>query len=571
MIKIPSINWIKGYKKSDLKGDLTAGITVGIMLIPQGMAYALIAGLPPIYGLYASIIPILIYAFLGTSRQLAVGPVAMVSLLTATGIGTMAEGGTDQYILLAITLALLVGAIQFLLGIFRLGFLVRFLAHPVISGFTSAAALIIGLSQLKHLLGVDLPRSNHIHEILINAFDSISLTHLPTLWIGLGGIGLIMLIKRIKKSFPAALLVVILGVGIVYFLGLHNSGVKIVGEVPEGLPGFQLPILDYITWSSLIYIALAIALVSFMESIAVAKAIQSKHKDYELDPNQELVALGLANVGGAFFQSYPTTGGFSRTAVNNDAGAKTGFASIISVLLIVVTLLFFTPLFYYLPKAVLASIIMVAVFALIDFKEAIHLWHVDKTDFALLISTFLATSLLGIEVGIGIGVALSLGLMIFRSSKPHIAELGRVKGTNTFRNINRFKDLETFDNTLIIRPDAALYFVNIDHITEFIEDKIKDKKAVLKYLLVNAESISHIDSTAIENIRELKSDLENQGITLLFSGIIGPVRDIFEKSNMVENIGSNHFFISVKSALDYTQGNGHSEDDIHTITLQSYH
>ena len=570
-MRVPSLEWIKNYKRSDLKGDFSAGITVGIMLIPQGMAYAMIAGLPPIYGLYASIIPIIIYAFLGTSRQLAVGPVAMVSLLTATGIAAMAESGTDTYILLAITLALLVGLIQFLLGIFRLGFLVRFLSHPVISGFTSAAALIIGLSQLKHLLGVNLPRSHHIHEIIMDAVKSIDLTHIPTLLIGLGGIALIILIKRIKKSFPAALVVVVLSILVVSVFNLHESGVKIVGTVPEGLPGFSMPSFDMDAWSSLIFIALAISLVSFMESIAVAKAIQAKHNNYKIDPNQELIALGLANVGGSFFQSYPTTGGFSRTAVNNDAGAKTGMASIISVALIVITLLFFTPLFYYLPNAVLASIIMVAVFGLIDYKEAIHLWNVDKTDFMLLLLTFLATSSLGIEMGIGIGVALSLGLLIFRTSSPHIAELGKVKGTNTFRNILRFSDLETYDDIIILRPDAQLYFANIDSLKETVEEKIEGKPTDVKYLILNAESVSHMDSTAVQSLRNLNNELSGRGITLLLSGVIGPVRDILEKSHLVDDLGKEHFFMNLDNAVKYATGKGSLPESKEEITLQSYH
>lgn len=570
-MRIPSLEWIKNYNKSDIKGDFSAGITVGIMLIPQGMAYAMIAGLPPIYGLYASIFPIMIYAFLGTSRQLAVGPVAMVSLLTATGIAAIAETGTDEYIHMAITLALLVGLIQFLLGVFRLGFLVRFLSHPVISGFTSAAALIIGLSQLKHLLGIHIPRSHYIHEIIIGAIKSIHLIHVPTLLIGLGGIALIILIKRLKKSFPAAIVVVVLSALVVYIFNLHESGVKIVGAVPKGLPAFSMPSFDMNAWSSLIYIALAIALISFMESIAVAKAIQAKHNNYKIDANQELIALGLANIGGSFFQSYPTTGGFSRTAVNNNAGANTGLASIISVILIVITLLFFTPLFYYLPNAVLASIIMVAVFGLIDYKEAIYLWKVDKTDFLLFLTTFLATSLLGIEIGIGIGVALSIGLLIFRTSRPHIAELGKVKGTNTFRNIMRFSDLETYDDIIILRPDAQLYFANIDALKETIEEKIDVKSSDVKYLIIAAESISHMDSTAIQNLKILNTELSGMGITLLLSGVIGPVRDILEKSNMVDHLGKEHFFMSLDNAVQYALCKGSLPETQKEITLQSNH
>ncbi len=300
---IPAFDWLAKYEKGQLKGDLAAGLTVGVMLIPQGMAYAMIAGLPPIYGLYASTLPLIIYALLGTSRQLAVGPVAMVSLLTATGIGAMAEGGTETYILLAITLAFMVGMIQFLLGAFRLGFLVNFLSHPVISGFTSAAALIIGLSQLKHLLGINIARSHHVHEILLQAVEKIGAVNWTTFAVGIGGIILIKGIKRINPSIPGPLLAVVFGILAVVGLGLTDLGVQIVGDVPSGLPAISMPDFSLTTFQDLLPVALAIALVSFMESIAVAKAIQSKHRNYKVEPNQELIALGLANIGGSFLRS----------------------------------------------------------------------------------------------------------------------------------------------------------------------------------------------------------------------------------------------------------------------------
>lgn len=570
---LPALKWLPKYRAADLKGDLAAGLTVGVMLIPQGMAYAMIAGLPPIYGLYASTVPLVIYAFLGTSRQLAVGPVAMVSLLTAAGIGTIATAGTEAYIALAIILALLVGLIQFLLGALRLGFLVNFLSHPVISGFTSAAALIIGLSQLKHLLGIDIPRSHHIHEIIGHAFSQFESINWVTVVLGLGGIVLIKGAKRINQSLPGPLLAVVFGILMVWAFGLTEQGVKIVGEVPSGLPSLVMPEFNLEMLQTLMPIALAIALVSFMESIAVAKAIQAKHKNYKVLPNQELIALGLANIGGSFFQSYPVTGGFSRTAVNDQAGAKTGMASLISVTLIVLTLLFLTKLFYFLPKAMLASVIMVAVMGLIDYKEAIHLWRSDRTDFAMLVATFIATLSLGIEQGIAVGVILSLAMVIYRTTRPHVAVLGKVPGTHFYRNVNRFDGLEVDSRVLIIRFDAQMYFANTNFFKDTLEQKVEASKGQIKIIIINAESISHLDSSAIHALEEVIEEYHEQGIIILFTGVIGPVRDVMVKSHLMKKIGKQHFFMSVQEAVDYTKKpeafSAEENDDLEEYTLQS--
>ncbi|MEO1713794.1 MAG: sulfate permease, partial [Bacteroidota bacterium] len=456
------MQWLRGYQTAWLKGDISAGLTVGVMLIPQGMAYAMIAGLPPIYGLYAGTFPLLIYAILGTSRQLAVGPVAMVSLLTAASIGAIAEGGTETYITLAITLAFLVGVIQWLLGLFRMGFLVNFLSFPVISGFTSAAALIIGLSQLKHLLGIPLARTHHIHQILMEAVKRFDEINGIAVLIGLLGILLVMSIKRLNRSIPGPLLAVVFGTLAVWGFDLIRYEVPIVGSVPEGLPAFGIPQINAETIRTLFMAALAISLVGFMQSIAVAKAIQSKHKNYKVVANQELIALGLSNVVGSFFQSFPVTGGFSRTAVADQVGAKTGVASLISAALIVLTLLFLTPLFYYLPKAILASIIMVAVFGLIDIKAPIRLWSTDRTDFWMLIITFVGTLSLGVEMGIGLGIFLSLAVIIIQSARPHVAILGKVPGKRFYRNVDRFDQVEERGDLLIIRFDAQIYFANLN-------------------------------------------------------------------------------------------------------------
>ncbi len=567
----PILDSVKQYNSALFKSDLSAGLTVGVMLIPQGMAYAMIAGLPPIYGLYASVVPLVIYALLGTSRQLAVGPVAMVSLLTASSVAMIAETGTDQYIMLAITLALLVGLIQFFLGVFRLGFLVNFLSHPVISGFTSAAALIIGFSQLKHLLGIDIPRSHHVHEIIYNALVNIEQTNLYSLGIGLVGIVIIKVLKRINKALPSQLVAVIFGVLVVWIFGLVDKNVKIVGDIPSGLPTLSMPSFSFDVWESLIAAALAIALVSFMESIAVAKAIQAKHKDYKLSANQELIALGMANIVGSFFKSYPVTGGFSRTAVNDQAGAKTTIATLLSVVLIVLTLFFLTPLFYYLPNTILASVIMVAVFGLIDIEEVKHLWHTDRKDLLMLVVSFLATLLLGIEQGIAIGVVLSLAVLIFKTSRPHIAILGKIPGTDIYRNTDRFSEVEMRDDLLIMRFDGQLYFANVEYFRDKVESLIAEKGDSLKAVIVNAESINAIDSSALHVLKDMYVDLKEKGIKLIFTSLIGPVRDTMKRSGLFEKMGKDNFYMNIPNAVISLDGNIEQHKHLESYKMQSNH
>jgi len=546
---IPSIDWIKNYNRRMLQGDLSAGLTVGVMLVPQGMAYSMLAGLPPIYGLYAATIPLLFYAIFGTSRQLAVGPVAMVALLVLAGVGQLATPGSEEFIRLALLLSIMVGVFQLLLGLLRMGFLVNFLSHPVVSGFTSAAALIIGFSQLKNLTGVNIPSSNYVHEILFSFINRLAEANLFTLSLGIGSILLILTLKRINKFIPGPLIVVLLGILMVYGFSWHQMGVAIVGEVPAGLPSFGMSSFGWGDVRALIPVMLTISLVGFMESIAVAKALHARHKNYKLIPNQELIALGIANIGGGLFQSFPVVGGFSRSAVNDQAGAKSGMASIISAVLIIITLLFFTSLFYFLPKAVLAAIIMVAVFGLIDWKEAVHLWHVDKRDFAMLAATFVATLALGIEEGILFGVILSLIMVVFRAAYPHMARLGEVGESGIYRNLDRFPQAKVPEGALIVRLDAQLFFANSNFFKEKIESWIADCKYEVHALIVDASAINQIDSTALHALHDLRDDLTKQKIKIYFSGVKGPVRDKFQRSGLFDFIGRDHFFADLKQAV----------------------
>ncbi|MCB0481604.1 MAG: solute carrier family 26 protein [Flavobacteriales bacterium] len=545
---IPILSWLPNYQKAWFKNDLAAGLTVGVMLIPQGMAYAMLAGLPPIYGLYAATIPLLAYAVFGTSRQLAVGPVAMDSILVMAGVSAFAQAGSENFISIAIFLALMEGLILVALGLARLGFLVNFLSQPVISGFTSAAALIIGLSQLKYLLGVPIESSKYLHTIVIQAVEQFDEWSWITLTVGLGGIVLIKLVKKYTPQLPGALIAVILGILVEFVFIFSLKGLDIVREVPIGLPSFSIPNIHWELISELFPLALTLALVAFMEAVSVAKAIQAKHKDYEVKPNQELIAIGLSNVFGSFFQSFSVTGGFSRTAVNDQAGAKTGMASIISALLVGLTLLFLTPLFYFLPKAILASVIMVAVFGLIDLKEPIRLWNLEKKDFAMLVATFIATLTLGIANGIGVGVLISIVMVVYRSTYPHVAVLGRIKGTNYYRNILRFKESESVPEMMILRFDAQLFFANASFFQECILKDIRNEPR-RKVVLVDAQPINNIDSSALLMLDDLHQSLREMKICLQFAGVKGPVRDKIHLSGLEEKIGKENFFMNVHEGV----------------------
>ncbi|HEY9117639.1 MAG TPA: sulfate permease, partial [Roseivirga sp.] len=476
----PILSWISKYRRDDLRGDVFAGITVGIMLIPQGMAYALIAGLPPVYGLYASVVPQLIYAILGTSRQLSVAPVAMDSLLVATGVSVMALEGSEAYITYAIMLALLMGIAQFTLGLIRMGFITNLLARPVISGFTSAAAIIIGLNQLKYFLGIELEKSSQVYEIIVSAVNQLNQTHIATLLLGIAGVIIIKGAKRINQKIPGALIAVIVGILLVAGLGLENKGVSIVKEVPSGLPSFMMPDLSLETIQKLLPLALTIAVVAFMEAFSVAKAIEAKRRDYKVIPNQELIALGASNIVGSLFQSFPVTGGFSRSAVNHQAGANTPLASIFSAILVAITLLFLTPLFYDLPHAILAAIIMVAVAGLIDLSYARTLWRTNKVEFGLLMATFFVTLQFSMVPGIVTGIILSILILLFKAANPHMAILGRVKGFKEYRNIKRFENLETWTEVLVLRVDAPFVFVNIQTIKDKIHGEVQKRNGELK-------------------------------------------------------------------------------------------
>ena len=548
----PFLQRLANYNKTKFVKDLVAGLTVGVLLIPQGMAYAMIAGLPPVYGLYASIFPLLIYMFLGTSKNLAIGPVAMDSLLVAAGLGALAITGIENYIAMAIFLAFMVGAIQLILGVCRMGFLVSFLSKPVISGFTSAAALIIIFSQLKHLLGADIQKNNIFHQLLLNAFEKISETNMYDFAIGLLGILIIVGLKKWSKKIPAILVVVVLGILAVYFLNLEEYGVKIVGSIPTALPRYQIPNINIENAVSIWPIALTLALVGYLEAISIGKALQEKDGVETIDANQELIALGTSNIVGSFFQSYPVTASFSRSSINNDSGVKTTFGAFFAVVLVVLTLLFLTPLFYYLPNAILASIIMVSVFGLIDVYYAKTLWVKRRDEFVVLLITFLVTLFVGIPEGILLGVLFSLLLMVYRTSNPHFAVLGNIEGSDYYKNVIRFGDeVIVRDDLLIVRFDAQLYFGNAGFFRKELLRQLEIKGSKVKGVIVNADAINYIDSSADFMLTKLIHELHAKGLKFFIAGAIGPTRDIIFSSGIIDALGKEFLFVKTKEAVAY--------------------
>jgi SulP family sulfate permease len=550
---VPAVDWISRYQRADLRGDLIAGITVTMMLIPQAMSYAMLAGLPPYIGLYASVLPLIVYALFGTSRQLAVGPVAMVALLVASGVGAIVPAGSDQYIAYAILLALMVGVIQFLMGAFRLGFVTNFMSHPVISGFTSAAALIIGFSQLKHIVGLPLPRTENIAETLWLTITQIDAMDPAALVIGVGGIILLLSLKRISTLLPGAMIAVAIATLVVWAFDLNETaGVSIVGQVPAGFPEFSIPAFDWNTLISLLPIALTISIVGFMESIAVAKKIATE-KRYEIDANKELVGLGLANIVGSFFKAMPVTGGFSRTAVNKNAGANTGLAAIITAVLIGIALVFLTPLFYYIPNAILASVIMVAVFGLIDVHEVKHLWTVKRDDLGILVFTFAATLILGVKYGIFLSVCLSMVWFVIKTTRPHYAVLGKLPETDQYRNVKRHEQAQTTTNVLALRFDAQFYYGNVSFLKDTVKREETQMDSPLKALVLDASAVNQLDSSADTALNELLRDYRLRQIDLFFAHVKGPVMDVMKRSGFAQTLGEDHFFLTTDEAVRAAQ------------------
>lgn len=550
---LPVLTWGRQYDRSALTNDLVAAVIVTIMLIPQSLAYALLAGLPPEAGIYASIAPILLYAVFGTSRALAVGPVAVVSLLTASAVGQVAEQGTAGYAVAALTLAGLSGGFLLLLGVFRLGFLANFLSHPVIAGFITASGILIATSQLKHILGIE--AGGHTLIEMVGAL----LSHLGqinpiTVVIGVTATaflfwvrkGLKPLLRRmgagpllaniVTKAGPVAAVVVTTLA--VWVLDLEGRGVSIVGEVPQALPPLTLPGFAPDLIRQLAIPAILISIIGFVESISVAQTLAAK-KRQRIDPNQELIGLGAANLGAAFTGGYPVTGGFARSVVNFDAGAETPAAGAFTAIGLAIAALALTPLVYYLPNATLAATIVVAVLSLVDFSILKKTWSYSRADFTAVAATIFLTLTLGVEIGVASGVILSIALHLYKTSKPHVAEVGLVPGTNHFRNINRH-EVETDAHVLTLRVDESLYFVNARFLEDLIQDRVVDGGA-LRHVILMCSAVNEIDYSALESLEAINHRLTDLGVGLHLSEVKGPVMDRLKTTHFLDQLNGRVF------------------------------
>jgi len=554
--------WLRAYRKGDLGADVVAGVTVATMLVPQAMAYALLADLPVEVGLYASLLPVAVYALSGTSRFLSVGPVAMISLLVANAIGPLAGGDSSLAIELAVLLALMVGVLQLAMGVLRAGFLVNFLSHPVLSGFTTAAAVVIGSSQLKHFMDVDVARTERPYQLFVELGSQLRDLNLVTLAVGVGAVVLLLGIPRLagrrakgvgvdggtapfwSKSGPLA--VVIVGSLVAWFAG-SSAGIPTVGETPQGLPALRLPVVNATHLAALLPTAVVISLVGFMESFAVAQALASKRRQ-RVDADRELVALGVANLSAACSGAYPVTGGFSRSVVNFDAGARTGLASLVTAAFMAGTLLFLTPLLVFIPNAVLAAIILVALLTLIDFRELGHIWSYSRADGACWLITFAGVLAISIEVGVLIGALASILFFLWRTSRPHVATVGRVGESEHFRNIERH-EVELTERVLAIRVDESLYFANVRGLEERLLTTVSTNPSI-RHLLLICSGINFIDATGLRGLESCLSCLRDADVSLSLAEVKGPVSDRLAKSGFIERIGQEHVFLSTHEAME---------------------
>ena len=566
---LPILSWAPKYKRTEAQSDLVAAVIVTIMLVPQSLAYAMLAGLPPQVGLYASILPLIAYALFGTSRALAVGPVAVVSLMTAVAVSQIAASGTPEYLTAAITLAFLSGIVLIVMSVLQLGFLANFLSHPVISGFITASGILIATSQLKHILGIK-AEGETLPHMVTGIYQGIDGINPYTMVIGVLATAFLFWARKqlkplllacglkprladmIAKAGPVA--AIILSILAVVSLGLVKKGVKIVGEIPAGLPPFAAPSFDLGLWQQLLLPALLISLVGFVESVSVAQTLAAKRRQ-RIIPNQELTALGASNIAAALSGGYPVTGGFARSVVNFDAGAKTPLAGAFTAAGILAATVFLTPLFRFLPQAVLAATIIVAVLSLVDIASIKRTYGYSKSDFAAMAATILTVLLVGVEAGITAGVSLSLLLFLWRTSRPHMAIVGQVPGTEHFRNVDRHQVI-TDPSILSIRVDESLYFANARALEDAIYDRIAAQSSVKNVILL-CSAVNAIDASALESLEAIAHRLDSAGVGFHLSEVKGPVMDALKRSDFMQHFKGRIFlsqFEAIKSLSPLDHG-----------------
>jgi SulP family sulfate permease len=557
---LPILDWSRSYSTTTLTNDLVAAGIVTIMLIPQSLAYAMLAGLPPEVGLYASILPIIAYALFGTSRALAVGPVAVISLMTLTAASNVASPGSAQFIAAALVLALLSGLMLMLMGVLKLGFLANLLSHPVVSGFISASGIIIATSQLKAIFGIT-ASGEAMPELLRTLIRNISDTNLPTLAIGVISTAFLFWVRKglkpllVKLGFArraadltakaGPIAAVAMTTLAVIAFDLQDKGVKVVGQIPQSLPPFTVPLFDAGLWQQLAIPALLLSVIGFVESVSVAQTLAAK-KRQRIDPNRELIGLGAANIAASFTGGYPVTGGFARSVVNFDAGAETPAAGAFTALGIAVAALFLTPLLHFLPIATLAATIIVAVLSLVEFKTPREIWRYSRPDFAAMSATVLVTLLLGVEPGVMAGVSLSLALFLWRSSRPHSAIVGRVPETGHFRNVRRHKVI-TDPRVVTIRIDESLTYLNARWLEEFILETVADHGQI-EHLVLMCSAVNAIDASALESLEAINHRLSDAGVRLHLSEVKGPVMDALERSSFLTEL-TGRVFLSQDDAF----------------------
>lgn len=544
------INWLPQYNSQKFGGDLTAGLTTGVMFIPQGMAYAVIAGVPPIYGLYAGVIPLLIYPLLGTSKNLSVGPVAIDMLIVAAGVGLLAEPNTERYIKLTILLAMMAGGLQLLMGSMRLGSVLNIFSRPVIAGFTLAAPLIIAFSQLNNLMGIELTQTQYIFVIIeefILQFDNI---HTPTFLWGMTAIVVMAIVRFWKPIIPISVIIVAFSLVLSWTTGAAQTGIQVVGDIPTGLPSLSFPDINFNNMRELLPTALTLALVQFMSVASLGQTFAKRH-NYIIDANHELVAIGASNFFGSFFKSIPISGSFSRSAASEQANVQTPLANIITSSVIIATLLFLTPLFYYLPMPILAAIIIVASLNLIDIGEFKFLYKTKRSEGLIAIFTAGCTLLIGIQEGILLGVVASMIHMLYKYSRPNVAELGVIPGTRLFKNLERNAEAKPIDGLMILRVDASFSFVNADFFRDYVIEKSRERNQSTHYVIIDGSTINTLDTTAIDKIKSMVGTLKNWDIELYIAGLKGPIRDIIEKAELKEFMGEDHFYRDPHEAVSH--------------------